>query len=504
MRRFWFVCCCLMLLVGLAVSTAWAQEPARKTYIVRFKPEYQLPEQGSHAEVVKMLQASVKKNLPVLKKVIKTDDLTPLWIINGVALEATTTEIGHIKKLPNVLSAKPSRYQIWVPVDTEARPVKSHKGNQWSIVKVKAPEVWNELKIDGTGIVVGHLDTGIDAGHPDLMGKVLAFKDFTPNAKPAPYDDQGHGTHTAGSIAGGNGVGVAPGAKLIVAKVFDRKGGAEDTWLLQAMQWVMDPDGIPETNDGPKLVSNSWGSNATTDRTFWDAVQAWVAAGIVPVFAAGNNGPSGKVGTPAGFPHSWAVAATTSSNGIAYFSSVGPSVWDGITLVKPDIAAPGQGVVSCKIGGGYVSNSGTSMACPHVAGVVALMLQANPALTIDQVRSIAESTALDLGAAGKDTKFGAGLIDALACVKKVLEGASLAPAYEAYEAALAAERALIGVQATTPLSGPLARSLLQRTQALDEGELVSLRAALQQSGSPAARALFEEAARLRKAGDLNR
>lgn len=496
-------CCCLVLLLGLCAGSALAQVPATKGYIVRFKPDYQLPEQGSHQQVVSLLQGSLKKNLPVLKAIHKTGDLVPLWIVNGAAIRATTAEVAGIKALPNVLSVKPSRYKIWLP-DTDPQPVDGPKGIQWSIAKVKAPEVWNTLKIDGTGVVVGHLDTGIDAGHPALAGKVLSFKDFTPAGQSGPYDDQGHGTHTAGSIAGSDGVGVAPGAKLIVAKVFDSHGGAEDAWLLQAMQWVMDPDGVPETNDGPRLVSNSWGSDTTTDRTFWDAVQAWVAAGIVPVFAAGNNGPSGKVGTPGGYPHSWAVAATTNTDKIAYFSSVGPSVWDGITLIKPDIAAPGQSVVSCAVGGGLVSNSGTSMACPHVAGLAALMLQANPALTIDQVRAIAESTAVDLGTAGKDTKFGSGRFDALACLTKVLESASLLAAYEAYDTALTAEKALVGIQARTPLAGPLAQSILQRTGALDDGEVKSLGDALRQKGSPAARALFDEALRLRQAARLNK
>jgi len=495
----------LVLFVSLVTPGMAADPDARSAYIVRFKAVAPLPEQGCHEAIVSLLQNTCKGNLPALKTVYKNPNLISLWIVNGAVIQATTAEVKEIRKLSNVASVKPSRYRIWVSPDIERSAVTPFdpKSVQWSIQKVNAPEVWSDLKIDGTGIVVGHLDTGIDAEHPALAGKVLAFRDFTAEPQTAPYDDQGHGTHTAGTIAGSDGVGVAPGVKLRVGKVFDKNGGAEDAPLLQAMQWVMDPDGVPETNDGPRLVSNSWGSDTTTDRTFWDAVQAWVSAGIVPVFAAGNNGPSGKVGTPAGYPNAWAVAATTKSDGLAYFSSVGPSVWDGITLVKPDIAAPGQSVISCAVGGGLVSNSGTSMACPHVAGLVALIRQADPALTIDQVRAVAESTAVDLGNPGKDTKFGSGRFNALACITKVLQGSSLHASYQAYESSLATERALIGVQAFSPLAGPLARSIIQRTCALDEGEIRELTDRLR-TGSVTVKSLFREALRVRQAGVLNK
>ncbi|HEY9072234.1 MAG TPA: S8 family serine peptidase [Candidatus Ozemobacteraceae bacterium] len=491
-------------LAAVAAAPAIAETVPGK-YLVFFKTTKSVPA-GSHDKVVRFLQDANRKNIDQLTKAVGTrgDAISPLWIVNGAVVKASKSELASLEKLQNVASVKPVEYRKWIDLRNPTRVTRTDTAPVWNIVKVRAPEVWQTYNIDGSGIVVGHLDTGAAAAHPALAGKILAFKDFTSAPKPEAYDDQGHGSHTAGTIAGGNGLGVAPGARLIVAKVFDKQGGAQDAWLLQAMQWVMDPDGNPETNDAPQLVSNSWGSDDVADKTFWEAVNAWVAAGMVPVFAAGNNGPSGKVGTPGNFPHSWAVAATKKDDTIAYFSSVGPTVWDGVTYVKPDIAAPGYNVISCDTGAGTVSNMGTSMACPHVAGLVALMLQANPKLTYEQVKNLAESTAVDLGTPGKDNKFGWGRFDAVETIKKVLENASLEAAFAAYDRALSAEVALVGVQAGSPLAGPLADSLLVRCKSLDEGEFRALSIAVENAGSEAGKKLLKQAAAVRKGEALQK
>ncbi|MBF0407691.1 MAG: S8 family serine peptidase [Candidatus Riflebacteria bacterium] len=148
-------------------------------------------------------------------------EFTPLWIANA-AITATKSEISEIANLPNVDRLSPDRLiqGISPGKDWNPAPAEEKHGTPWSAQKVRVPEVWSELQIDGTGVIVGHLDSGVFEAHPALTGKILKFKDFTPAAKPVPYDDQGHGTHTAGSIVGSNGVGVALGAKLIVGKIF--------------------------------------------------------------------------------------------------------------------------------------------------------------------------------------------------------------------------------------------------------------------------------------------
>jgi bacillopeptidase F len=495
---------CLLFAFILCFNAAFA---SADRYIVKFKDK--AISKGSHQSVMQSKLNQLAKNVDSLKKAVpvsKTMDINDLWIINAVAVTADENVLENIKAMPEVERVVRSEYSIYIDKDIDKKPVKAELEEiQWSVQRMKAPEVWNEYKINGAGVVVGHLDTGVFGDHPALAGKILSFKDFTPEEEPLPHDGQGHGTHTAGTIVGDQGVGVAPGARLIVARVFDSKGGTTNEILLAAMQWVVDPDGDPETKDGPRLVSNSWGSNDSSNKFFWEVVQSWVDLDILPVFAAGNNGwLGGKVGTPAAFPHSWAVAATTNTDGLAYFSSQGPVAWDGAPLMKPDIAAPGNGIVSCSHTGGMVSNSGTSMACPGVAGVVALMYQADPSLTVEQIRLFTEETSKDLGTEGKDGKFGSGLIDAYAAVSKVLQNAELFSSYQAYETALQAELSLIGARPVSPLAAPLAISIIERTAGLDEGQFRALNIKVANDGSAAAKKLLKEASSIRTARELNK
>jgi len=509
MRKGFAVLCVVLVLTLCAGHAVMADQSDTVRYIVRFKADNLKLKGAARSDVISALQENLKNNLKSVTQVIKSPanaNVNKLWIANAFAFDATEDEIARISKLSNVAEVYRDKYKIFVDKDIDKKDVTADPAViQWGVQKVRANEVWQTYRIDGAGVVVGILDTGIDGTHPALAGKILAFKDFTADQAQTPTDTQGHGSHVAGTVAGSDGVGVAPGARIIMGRVFDASGGSSDEILLNGMQWMLDPDGIPETNDGPRLINNSWGSNDSADKTFWVAVENWVNAGILPVFAAGNNGMwGGKVGTPAAFPHSWAVAATTSTDSLAYFSSQGPIAWDGVPLMKPDVAAPGDKIVSCKIGGGLVSNSGTSMACPHVAGVAALMYQADPTLTIDQVRLIAEETAKDLGAAGKDGKFGSGLIDSFKIVEKVLQNSGLASAFDAYESAIHAEKALMGMQPVSPLAAPLARSIVERSLDLDEGQFRALAISVSQNGGEAAQALLKEAASVRVADQLHK
>lgn len=509
MRKGLSVLCIVLVFALCAGHAAIASQSDTARYIVRFKAADVKLHGASRSQVISTLQQTLRNNLKSVNKIVKSpanSNINPLWIANAFAIDASADEIARIAKLPSVAEVFLNKYKIFIDKDIAKRDANTEPAViQWGIQKVRAPEVWQKFRIDGAGVVVGIIDTGIDGTHSALAGKILSFKDFTAEQAQTPTDTQGHGTHVAGTVAGSQGVGVAPGARLIIGRVFDTNGGTTEEVLLNGMQWMLDPDGIAETNDGPRLINNSWGSNDSVDKTFWVAVENWVTAGILPVYAAGNNGMwGGKVGTPAAFPHSWAVAATTSTDALAYFSSQGPIAWDGVPLMKPDIAAPGDKIISCKIGGGLVSNSGTSMACPHVAGVAALMYQADPTLTIDQVRLIAEETAKDLGAAGKDGKFGSGLIDSYKIVEKVLQNSGLASAFDAYESAIHAEKALIGMQAVSPLAAPLARSIVERSLDLDEGQFRALMISVNQNGGEAALALLKEATSARLASQLHK
>jgi len=204
----------------------------------------------------------------------------------------------------------------------------------WGQHKIRSSEARQRFKVDGQGVLVGHIDTGIDPSHPALNGKIHRFMDFV-NKRPSAYDDQGHGTHTAGSIAGGGGMGVAPGVRLVVAKALNSRGDGRLSNLLKAMQWMLDPDGNPQTADYPAVVNNSWGVKPTAAKRqgfestlFWESVRAWRSKGIVPVFAAGNKGP-GNLLVPGAYPVNLGVGATDRNDHVVSFSASGRIDWIG-------------------------------------------------------------------------------------------------------------------------------------------------------------------------------
>lgn len=288
----------------------------------------------------------------------------------------------------------------------------------WGHLRIRTLQARQQFRVDGAGVVVGHIDTGVDAAHPAFRGAVVRFRDFV-NGRWSAYDDDGHGTHTAGTIVGRGGVGVAPGARLVVAKALDRNGRGSLSNLLKAMQWMLDPDGDPRTNDRPQLVSNSWGVErgeahfaGFEDTLFWETVRAWRAAGIVPVFSAGNSG-RGDVLVPGAYPVNLAVGATDGSDGVADFSSSGRCDWHGWAFYKPDLSAPGVNIPSAYPGGRTAWISGTSMAAPHVAGTLALSIQLKPSIPMRERERLLLDASVDIGSPGRGQRSGEGRLNVL-------------------------------------------------------------------------------------------
>jgi serine protease AprX len=278
--------------------------------------------------------------------------------------------------------------------------------------QVGAPVAW-ESGYTGKGVVVAVVDTGIDASHPDLKDKVIAWKDIVAG-KSAAYDDFGHGTHCAGIIAGtgaasgGKYRGVAPEVKLVGVKVLGKDGSGSESSILAGIEYAM--------NSEAKIISMSLGSDQHS-QAIHDAVTRAVQKGKIVVVAAGNSGPrSGTIGCPSDNKEAITVGAVDKSDNIASFSSRGP-LSDG--TVKPDVTAPGKDIVSCRATGiqdgkaiekYYLSMSGTSMACPMVSGTVALMVQKDPSLTPQKAKEILTKTAKRLGATVPNNDYGYGRI----------------------------------------------------------------------------------------------
>lgn len=352
-------------------------------------------------------------------------EFTSLWIVNAIAVNADADLIRQISKSPEVEGVYRNE-KMEIPKTWTGKACEARGKYEWSLSIMNIPAVREKYGLDGKGIVVGHLDSGVDGTHPDLSDKILKFRDFSSTQSEVAIDDNGHGTHTAGTVAGGSlsgaAIGAAPGVRLVVGKIFS-KSGATTAGILEAMQWVVDPDENPATDDVPDLCTNSWGGGDSVEgrEMFAKAVKVWLAAGMIPVFAIGNSGPRARTcGIPGGLLEVIAVGATDKSDKAAYFSSRGPIEWDGVDRIKPDIAAPGHNVKSSWPGGGYNTISGTSMACPNVAGLIALLRQVDKNLDTEAVRRVLEETALDLGSEGKDTTFGAGRVDALKAVEAVM------------------------------------------------------------------------------------
>jgi minor extracellular protease Epr len=307
--------------------------------------------------------------------------------INAVAASVPRSQMDSLKSNPNV---------AYVEQDGVAYALA--QSVPWGVTKISAPTVWAGGD-KGAGIKVAVLDTGIDTTHSDL--KVIggaAFVSGSISGATSYVDDNGHGTHCAGIIAALDNnigvVGVAPEASLYAVKVLDRSGSGYISNIVSGIDWCI--------ANGIQVISMSLGSSSDST-TLHAACDRAYNAGIVLVAAAGNSGPGAQTLLyPAKYSSVISVAATDSNDVVASWSSRGTGL---------SVSAPGVSVYSTYYGNRYATMSGTSMACPHVAGTVALILK-NGAYTPTQVKATLQNTAVDLGVVGYDTTYGYGRIDA--------------------------------------------------------------------------------------------
>lgn len=410
------------------------------------------------------------------------------FIVNAVSVYGDMTLVEELSLRDDVMYIAPdSSFKTDASGSFVSSSTTEEVKPTWGISIIKADQVW-EMGFTGQGAVIGGQDTGYEWQHPAIKSKYRgynqgdipvhdynwhdAIRELNPNNKdsipdpgnnpcglssPEPCDDHNHGTHTMGTMVGGTDslvIGVAPGAQWIGCRNMERGWGTPSTYL-ECFEWFMAPTDIngenPDPGKAPDVINNSWGCPPIEgcDPTNWmfmeTAINNLKASGIFVVVSAGNSGirNCGSINTaPAFFERSFSTGATrqfidTISNSvtdiIAGFSSRGPVTIDGSNRLKPDITAPGQWVLSSIRGDRYGYSSGTSMAGPHVAGVVALMLSANPELRgntalieeilittadpktdIDTCRNISEFVV-------PNSTYGHGRINALAAVNRAIE-----------------------------------------------------------------------------------
>jgi subtilisin family serine protease len=362
----------------------------------------------------------------------------PLWIINGIALTAKASVINEIATYaevaqiaideaipaPPATTLPPSQPANRSTIGPEVDPLP-----QPNISLIHAPDLWN-MGFRGQGIVIASMDTGVEATHPDLSAQYRGGSNSWYDAYgqyATPYDSSGHGTQTMGIMVGGTNdgtaIGVAPNATWIAAKIFRDNGTGTTSNIHSAFQWLLNPDGNINTDDAPNIVNNSWESGTPgCTTTFAADLAALVAAGITPVFSAGNFGPSAPSDHgPANNPNAFSVGATNNSDVIASISSRGPNSCAGATpATYPAVVAPGVSVYTSDKFGLYTTASGTSFSAPHVSGALALLLSAFPSLTVAQQEAALITSVIDLGATGADNTYGSGRIDVLAAYNELV------------------------------------------------------------------------------------
>lgn len=305
-------------------------------------------------------------------------------LFRGVAIELQEGEsIDSIARRADVVSIYP---------DLEVRAFETPS--------LQAVQQATRIRTSATGknVVVAVIDTGIDATHPALAGKVIGGYDFF-NNDPDPTDDHHHGTHVSGIIAATSAevMGVAPGVSLLAYKVLDRDGHGSMSNVMAALERAMDPNQDGDTSDRADIANLSLGSVGHPNDPVSRTVDRAVAAGMVVCVAAGNEGVNHRIGSPAGATGAITVGASyikEGSLGMADFSSRGPSTGNG--AIKPDIVGPGVMVISTVPGGKFRPLSGTSMATPYVAGLAALLLELHPDWTPARIKSALVATALPL------------------------------------------------------------------------------------------------------------
>ncbi|MCX6843759.1 MAG: S8 family serine peptidase [candidate division WOR-3 bacterium] len=412
--------------IGVMIALAEQFDGAQVIRTVKNKQERWETTVNGLQTLATSTQAGLLSELAAYEADGKVSDIQSFWIVNAVYCKAT----------PAVIQAVSGRTDVWfvewnlIPTENAlalagaaTAPADGTDNPEWNVHNVKADSVWYVYGYMGENVIVGHIDTGCDYTHPDLSGHMLTDANYPyhgwdfENNDNDPMDAQGHGTHTAGTVASngaaGDTCGMAPMAQIMSCRTKTSISTpypdtvAENT-VMNSMQFCVAPPLSPTNHAQLLTMSLGWYHSWNPRRGLWRASVTNVAAAGLPFFIANGNeaggSPPDNVRTPGDCPGPWkhpaepaggqsgaiSIGATDNADNLANFSSIGPAAWDTVSpyfdypyppgLYKPDFSAPGVDVTSCLVGGGYTQMSGTSMATPCAAGVGALMLEKNPNL----------------------------------------------------------------------------------------------------------------------------
>ena len=439
----------------LSQKTALMTKEQRRDFVIAERKAFC---QSSQAQVLDFLEG--------FKSADMVCDLKTFWSFNGFSCSASDEVIAQLAQRKDVAMIIPDEMRQMIPSNEMARPVTT-RANAWHVDKINAPAVWNYngSGYTGNGVIIGLIDTGVNYNHIDIANSMwdggsefphhgydVFYQDLDP------MDDQGHGTHTAGILAGqgtaGTQTGIAPGAKIMAIKILSEEGQGEATHLIEGVEFALD--------HGANILSLSLSDVGAGPCYYYrDVFATCLDAGVAAAVACGNEGQTQytypvpfNISAPGNCPPAWlhpdqknlieggltsviSVGATDSNDEHCGFSSVGPTTWaagpnvgnyndypyengdvNQPGLIRPDISAPGANITSLnyQTTNNYIEMDGTSMATPCVAGVLAMLLEANPELSPAELDSIIELTSVRVGNTMKSNRVGSGRIDALAAM----------------------------------------------------------------------------------------
>ena len=439
----------------LSQKTALMTKEQRRDFVIAERKAFC---QASQSQVLDFLESYKSDNL--------VSDLKTFWSFNGFSCSASAEVIAQLAERKDVAMIIPDEMRQMIPQNERTSPT-STRANAWHVDKINAPAVWNYngTGYTGNGVIIGHIDTGVNYNHIDIANSMWDGGSEFPHhgydifyQDNDPMDDDGHGTHTAGIVAGqgtaGTQTGIAPGAKIMSIKVLGEDGQGEATHLIQGVEFALD--------HGANILSLSLSDVGAGPCYYYrDVFTTCLEAGVAAAVACGNEGQTQytfpvpfNISAPGNCPPAWlhpdqknlieggltsviSVGATDSNDERCGFSSVGPTTWAAGSnvgnyndypyengdvnqpgLIRPDISAPGANITSLNslTTNGYTELDGTSMATPCVAGVLAMLLEANPELSPAELDSIIELTSVRVGNTMKNNRVGSGRIDALAAM----------------------------------------------------------------------------------------